>query len=702
MRTVVARSTEKQIRGVHGSGNATLTLVFSATAFLGAALLFLVQPMIGKMVLPVLGGSPSVWITAMLFFQAALLIGYGYAHLSVTRLGPRRQSLLHLPILFLPLAVLPIAIPAGWVPPTSGSPSGWLLLLLAVSVGAPFLVVSTASPLLQRWFATSDHPARSDPYFLFAISNAGSLLGLLAYPVLIEPTLTLTAQTRLWTSLYVAFAILSVTAAVLAYRRPGDKTSEPTVKDSDDRPAVSRRLRWVGAAFIASSIMLGATSFVTQRIVSAPLLWVLPLAAYLVTFIVAFGGRRSARRLDRRVLPAAILGVFLAWTFSSDDPAWLLISIHVGVVLVVGLAAHSWLAADRPRADRLTEFYFLISLGGVLGGLFNALVAPEIFNALIEYPLVLLLALAIPWRSPGDQRAVPFGYIALVTGAALAMLGAVWLFGHFDALHQERTFFGIHRITVNDDLYTLQNGPTEHGLQRRNPEQRAEPLSYYHRAGPAGQAFEAFAAVGPIRDVAVVGLGTGALAAYGEPGQTFTFFEIDPAVIDIATDARFFTYLGDSAAAIDIVLGDGRRQIDRVPDGSFDVIILDAFTSGSIPLHLMTREAFETYLAKLRPNGALLLHISNNHVDLEPVVGSISEELGLAALIGRDLAPSEPDQSSSVWAVAARRADAFGALPAQDTWRALETDARFRTWTDEYSTILSVLRADNGRTALKR
>jgi hypothetical protein len=700
------------------------TLGLYATAiFAGATLLFLVQPMVARMVLPLFGGSQAVWTTSMLFFQAVLLAGYGYAHASTRLLGPSRQPIVHAVVLVLAMAALPIG--RGLAPPSAdASPSLWLLGVLAVAVGAPFFVVTTTSPLLQRWLATSGHAAGRDPYFLYAAGNVGSLIALLAYPFVVEPRLTLDQQARLWSIGYVLFAVLCLGCLVVA-RRGGRSAQSVSARANVPALAWRTRARWVATALVPSSLMLGVTTYVSTDVASFPLLWVLPLAVYLLTFVVTFARRPLVTpHAAALILPLPTALVFAQMLGAITLPLPVTLLAQLFVLFFAGVLAHGRLAEERPVPERLTEFYFLLSLGGVLGGALNALVAPLVFDSVLEYPLVLVLALAL--RRGGGGRFVDvvpvlavfvggFAGLAVVQSvsaarvvvgcllvaslaigvrrpfrltlafACLTLLVAVGSAG----VHTERTFFGVLRVTEQDGERRLYHGTTLHGVERLAGPLAGEPLTYYARRGPLGDVFAAY----PRFDrIDAIGLGVGTLAVYGRAGERLTFYELDPAIARVAADPRFFTYLRDSRADVKIVLGDGRRTIARVPNGSSDLVIVDAFSSDSVPVHLLTREAVELYVRKLRPRGLIAFHVSNRHLELAPVVARAAHALGLAAVERNDRAEgANGARTPSGWLVIARSPERLEPLLERPGW-GVPTVSAGRVWTDDYSNVLSVVK----------
>jgi spermidine synthase len=706
-----------------------LLAAFLAATFTAAGLVFLVQPIAARLLLPLFGGAPAVWVTAMVFFQAVLLAGYAFAHASMRVLGPRRQPLVQLVVLAAGLAALPIGRHLD-APPADASPALWLLSMLALSVGAPYFVVTTASPVLQRWFSTTRHPAAADPYFLYAAGNVGSLLALLAYPLLVEPNLSLDEQVDLWDAGYVLFAALLVVNLVEARRRPAppaERTATTAV------PLAWRtRLRWVALAFVPSCLLVGTTTYLSTDVAAVPLLWVAPLALYLLTFVIAFARRRPlspAAASTALLVVAPLAALSLLHAVKSDFR--LVIVLHLALLFLAGVLVHGRLADERPAAERLTEYYLLLSLGGVLGGAFAALVAPVAFDSVLEYPLAIVLALALrPGGARGDGRpilqaargavvpvAVLAGVVALVLvgvprGAALATAAAALLLVRArpvafalgvgallaltllgsPALHQERTFFGVLRVvSESGGLVTLEHGTTVHGTQRRGS---AEPLSYYHRGSPIGDVFRMLHRSSDRERVSVVGLGVGTLAAYGRPGDRFTFAEIDPAVVRIASDGRWFTYLRGTRATVAIHVGDGRRVLADAPPGSAELIVLDAFSSDAIPVHLVTREAVESYLRALTPGGLLAFHVSNQHLDLRPVLAGIGRDLGLAVLAREDRVSAVERRAAKLpsrWVVLARTPAPLEPLRRLG-WRPPPIDQDLRLWTDDYSNILGILR----------
>ncbi|MBA3471455.1 MAG: fused MFS/spermidine synthase [Herpetosiphonaceae bacterium] len=729
--------------------------LYTLTIFVSALLLFAVQPMFARMALPLLGGAPAVWNTALVFYQGVLLLGYGYAHLLTSRLAARRQILVHLAVLAVPLLVLPIGIPAGWVPPSDRNPMSWLLGLLAVAVGLPFFAVSATSPLLQTWFSRTGHRAAGDPYFLYAASNLGSMLALLSYPILLEPTITLRQQSWLWFAGFGTLVLLIAGCGAALWRsvsRPA--LDQPTAAPPAPPLTWLRRLRWIALAAVPSSLMISVTTYLSTDLAAIPLLWIIPLAIYLLTFILVFATRPPIPHwLMVRAMPIVLLPLLMVLIVRATGPLTLLLPLHLGVFAIVTMVAHGELARDRPNPRHLTEFYLWVSLGGVIGGIFNALLAPLLFNSVAEYPITLVLAcllmpqigklpalfsqrrwdvllpivaglfitvgaVLILW--PGWGGITPSG--AIILGAATmlcfvssrrplrfgltvaaVLLGNVLgsaLSGQSDAriLYAERSFFGISRVLADAQSgeHYLFHGSTLHGLQKRAAAARTTPLGYYYPSGPIGQIFAAAADRPAIDDVAVIGLGAGALTCYATPAQRWTIYEIDPDVLRIARDPQLFTYLADCAGPAAVELGDARLSLQRAPAQAYDLMVFDAYSSDAIPIHLVTREALHLYLSKLSSHGLLAFHISNRHLDLEPVLENLARDAGIAALTLADEDISEADAVAgkwpSQWVVMARTPAVLGELSLGPGWVPLRSKPGSRIWTDDYSSIVQTLR----------
>jgi hypothetical protein len=743
-------------------------IVFSIVAFVSAALLFSVQPMAAKWLLPALGGSPAVWIAAMLFFQIALLTGYSYTYFLTEKLSRRAQLATHGALLLLSVFFLPLQLSlarAGHLPPVA-----WLFVTLAGGIGLPLLALAATAPLLQHWFA--DASGRTDPYVLYAASNLGSFAAVLAYPFFIEPWLPVFApgdrllppslgspsQNLLWSMLFMGFAVACIASGALSLRGGAGVGAK-----AREKPEIGWRERglWVALAAVPSSAFLGTTLAITTDVGAIPLLWVIPLAAYLLTFVVAFA--RPGLVPPRTA--AVALGV-LALTVLLERQAKVLGTISTIVLLIACMTAAAYLCHDRlsrsrPAPERLAEFYLWIAFGGAVGGAFNAVVAPLVFRDVWEYPIAIVLALLL--GTPGAQAAREVErkrrMLDLALPVALAgvlIIGKVvttgWLSGFRDllvftitiasllfvfrplrfslaltllfviavlegqsetTLLKERTFFGVLRVLriegkpfrmhgtegplMRVDSNDLYNGTTRHGRQMLGPRIRNLPTAYYHPSGPIGSVFRVLGRAGRLHEVGIIGLGVGTLAAYGERGQTFSFYEIDPAVVEIARNAKLFTYLRDTPATVRIVLGDGRLMLAGEPDARFDLIVVDGFTSHAIPVHLLTREAVAMYRSKLRPDGVLALHLSSSHYDLRRVAQSLSSDLGWHALEWLDETISTAQEiegkSGSYWVAMTDDQTTLEAIRSAGRWHDLNApgSAPPVLWTDTFSSPLSVL-----------
>lgn len=718
--------------------------------------------MIAKMLLPLLGGTPAVWNTCMLFFQAVLLAGYAYA-LFVSRWPFRRQLLLQLLLLIFAFVSLPLGLSSSWVNsvPATGNPSIWLLTCLSVLVGLPFFIISSNGPLLQKWFSQTGFTSARDPYFLYSASNAGSFIALLAYPVLLEPNLSLRSQSRVWTTGYAVLVVLVGACGFVLWRLHRNRLSnaqlptpltalpaESELLPDENRaaaPSARRRVRWLLLAFVPASLMLGVTNYISTDIASVPLLWVIPLALYLLTLVFAFAKRQLiSLRVLVLLLPGLTLVFMLIYLMDIAAGPALMVSFNLIYFFVAALTCHIQLAAERPSTTHLAEFYFWMSLGGVLGGVVNALLAPVIFNSVLEYPLVMLLAcLLLPSSARrGDPRRarwldvlLPASVLLLTFILALVVnkvalgslvgplvtfalpmsiiyafrkqplrfalcLGAIMLAATFvpvagkRILHAERNFFGVLRVEENESktMHSLIHGSTLHGRQFTNGDRRCEALSYFHRTGPLGQVFAAFQS-STTKDVAIIGLGTGAAAVYAQPNERWTFYEINPAVVTIARNPQYFTYVGDCLRVpFKVVLGDARLRFREAPDASYGLIVLDAFSSDAIPIHLITQQAIDLYLSKLAPGGLLVFHVSNRNLDLGPVVANLARSRNLQCIKMDDPMPIPIEgKTPSEWVVMARSPVDLAGLATAGSARVLTGDHR-KIWTDDFSNIFSVFR----------
>jgi hypothetical protein len=728
-------------------------VLFSVALFISAGLLFWIQPLIAKTLLPLLGGAPAVWNTCLLFFQTMLLLGYLYALASSRWLSLRSQAAVHISLLLL-VAIYLFRSPAHAPILTSvqqANPTRWLLENLMFSVGPPFFIISASNPLLQGWFSKLKHRLSLDPYFLFAASNAGSLLALVAFPLLLEPGLGLNEQYRLWR---VGFAVLVTVTSVIALALkplgsvPGSESDSPATKIP-----VLRRLRWLALSFVPSSLMLGVTTYITSDVASAPLLWVIPLALYLLTFVLAFSKKQfaSPASLTRPMMVAALV-VTLILASGATEPAWALILANLGFFFVAALMCHGRLANDRPPVAHLAEYYLWIAVGGALGSIFNVLIAPNLFTSVLEYPLAIVLAcMLLPGESP-DGNQTSFGMnkkeldviypvalyilsviLAIVVayfragssivnffivlglpliivnhffrerpvrfglGLCAVMLSGAFYAGYTDrTLHEVRNFFGTTRVTTDstDRIANLYSGNTIHGRQFMDRSRRCEPLSYHHENGPLGQVMAVFNAAPANARVAVIGLGVGAMASYSQPGQEWTFYEINPDVINIARNSKYFTYLQNCATgSLNVVEGDARLNLQNAPAGHYGLIVLDAFSSDAIPVHLITQQALDLYLSKLAGAGILAFHISNRSLDLKPILADLAQSRNLVCIGFDDLNPgSFEGKDPSQWVVMARSAPEISNLSINSQWQQLKGRKDRRVWSDDFSNIISAIR----------
>jgi spermidine synthase len=816
---------------------------FTLTLFQSALLLFWVQPMVGKILLPYLGGTPAVWNTCMVFFQALLLGGYSYAHL-LAGWPRKRQVRVHaallcaglIPLLCLQFQIEPLT--RSFLPtPTEANPIPWLLGVLLLSAGLPFFAVSTTAPLLQRWFSGTNHAQAKDPYFLYAASNLGSMLTLLCYPLVLEPNLTIGQQSMGWILGYVVFLLLVLLCARLAARNPAPEIEGETVSETNSSPpTLGTQAGWVALAFIPSSLMIGTTTHLTTDIAPMPLLWILPLALYLLSFILVFSKipgwvyqtallglpllacltlsgftdilqANNWDDLIKRVaksaaMPAtlnmaeiviflaiAIGTIFLARTANRQHafmilllPFFLLlvvflpnirenlivseleaILLHLALMFVVCMVCHGELAKSRPAPRYLTGFYLAMSLGGVLGGLFNTVISPLVFNRFVEYPLVAALACLIVPGFAVAKKWVPLkvatqGFVFLV-GFLVAGVLAIqaflprervrqilppggltgllfrWLDPALQSppLIQERNFFGAFRI--EDIRYThhyfeplsgtyipqprryhrMLHGTTNHGMQIVDPvKMRREPITYFQRSGAIGQIFRELTLRAEEKKreprVAILGVGTGTLASYAEKGWALSLFEIDPAMVRYASQTdQYFTYMTDArarGATVDVKLGDGRKGIEThdVSAGKFDILFMDAFASDSVPVHLLTREAFHVYFDKLEEDGMVVVNIANRYLDFEPVLTNLARSEGWRILVQRGQMVAGQDKYGTCWVVISRAGKAMDRLASMsqvfetndngewvESWEEGQGKPQLGVWTDSYSNIVKIL-----------
>lgn len=709
--------------------------VFTAAIFVSAFLLFLVQPMFARMALPYLGGAPSVWNTALVFYQAILLLGYLWAHWIAKSSKSTPAILIHGAVLVFAAVMLPIKLPQLGSPPASGSPVPWLLGLLALGVGLPFFVVSTTSPLLQRWFSRIGHKESQSPYFLYAASNIGSLTALLGYPVFFERLMTLKQQSQFWAVGFLVLLLLILACAWILKKSPD--TAE-ALEGTPEPIEAKRKLRWVALAFVPSCLLMGVTTYISTEIAAVPLLWVIPLAIYLLTFILTFANRRLIPHKLVRILAPFFMTVPLIVTIGTYiEIKWLALAAGFGGFFICSMLCHGELSEDKPAPASLTEFFLWVSVGGVLGGLFCGLIAPVVFKQVLEYPIALVLCAGLMRFEKPKKIVLDIALPALTLVAAV--LGLVWLkqnnewneflswkamiapaliaafaigsplrlalsvaivaavpifFGPISTnrLYQSRSFFGTIVVRSNDYISTLSHGTTLHGEQFKNPLWRNEPVSYYHRTGPIGDVIEKRGIPADAK-VGIVGLGIGTMMAYAHPGQTWTIYEIDPEVVKVAENPDYFTYLSDHKGQYSVVLGDARLRLAESSQ-KFDLLVLDAYSSDAVPVHLITVEAFKTYASMLNPGGAIAVHISNRYMELWPVVASAASELGMVEKRRRDFDVPATDRFkvASNWMLLCKTEADFGALLSDPNWVGDVVPPGFTTWTDERSSILEVLK----------
>ena len=717
---------------------------FSAALFTSAYLLFWLQPLIGKMLLPLLGGSPSVWNTCMVFFQALLLAGYAYALFLSQRFRLRNQAVIHVILVLGAALFLPLSISGRMLNslPTQDNPTFWLLGVLFATVGFPFFILSATAPLLQKWFSHSGHSSAKDPYFLYAVSNAGSMLSLLAFPFLLEPGFDLQRQSLYWAVGYVVLGVLIGCCAVILKDRSSHKTRTDELVEPEKLTS-TRRLRWIVLAFVPSSLMLGVTTYISTDVASMPLIWIIPLSLYLFTFILAFANKQViSLRLATLIVPAGIVCLAAVTILKPPVSVWVVMGLHLTVFFLVGFICHRRIALDRPLVSKLTEYYLCISIGGVLGGIMNALLAPLVFSTPLEYPIVFILAcMMLPvvkstlWSRSWLKVAFPALMMLLTVGLALTVpkfvsdqkfrdglvlclpllacylvaarqgvifglsLLAVMIGGYHymnagaNMLTTERNFFGVWKVVSleNGTFHKLQHGSTTHGGQYFDTDKKCIATAYYHKEGPLGQIFNIYSANPTSKHVAVVGLGAGTMITYSGQDQEWDFYEIDPAIVRIAQDTSYFTFLSDcSEAPYQMILGDARLRLRNASNGHYGLLIVDAFSSDSVPAHLVTNEAMDLYLSKLSTDGLMAFHISNRYLNLEPLLSGLSKHKGLSALIRHDPQfDTSVGKYPSVWVVVARNDAALGGLVNDSHWRRLNGDV---LWSDDFSNIFSLLK----------
>lgn len=732
------------------AGTGRNRLLYLATICTGSFLLFLVQPMIARMALPRLGGAPSVWNSAMLVYQALLLGGYAYAHV-LGRLAARRQAMIHVGLFAVAALMLPIGLATG-NPPVDGNPFLWVPWLLLGSIGPLFFVVSAQAPLMQRWFGLQ---GGGDPYPLYAASNIGSFVGLVAYPLVVEPTLSVEAQSTLWSAGYVLLALLVL---VCAFTLPKVTVQNVAVAEKTPRPEWRRIVHWVVLAAVPSGLMLSTTLHLTTDIVAMPLIWVLPLGIYLLSFSIAFSERRVLADLIQRLAPIFIVMAAFLTFMDATGFAYIAAGVILLCLFALSTALHARMYDLRPAPDHLTTFYLAMSAGGVVGGLFCALLAPLVFDWAYEHPILLVAAaLLVPLRPLDLVRerlgdlgslapmktfcllagalAVSLGSYALLSGAQKPLvilvgislaLGAILLVANrilyvgflvaamltvngletlarsFQPGALTRSYFGIYTVrqSTNNDATMLMHGTTLHGVQSRVPGRETLPTTYYVEKSGIGLAMRAAPDLfGRNARIGVVGLGAGTLACYARPGQSWRYYEIDPVVEHIARDPSQFTFISRCQPDLKVALGDARLVLAGEPAASADLLTIDAFSSDAIPMHLLTREAFDIYGRHLTKDGLLMVHISNRYFDLSPVLAAAARQ-GWTARI-RTFNP-QPDEwrdyhrTASIWVAMTRSPATMARLEASsggEKWEKLSPAPNFRPWTDSYGSVLPLLQA---------
>src|SRR4051812_5548800 len=744
------------------SRNRLVLIVYTAAIFVSALLLFSVQPLFTKMVLPRLGGSPAVWSVAMVFFQSLLLGGYAYAHFLMKLHDRMIPVAVHLALLVLAVLTLPLSISSGWgEPPTSGYPF-WLLGLFAVSIGLPFFALAANNPLLQAWFVRTGHPNGPDPYFLYASSNIGSFLALLSYPVLLEPMFTLRTQNLIWTGGYGLLIVLIASCGVLLLRSPAKAAELNMPADDPDAPAPSwiLRARWIFLAAVPSGLLIAVTAHISTDVAAAPLLWVLPLSLYLLTWVLVFQSRPLLPHKWMLMLqPLAIAGVILLLAVGGEQNLLLTLGGHQLCFFIIAMACHGELARTRPAARHLTGFYVALSFGGMVGGLFAGLIAPFTFSWIAEYPILVALAVlcrpaeperaarwmrwywpllaivAVALIAPSTRSGKLFAwmdnqrvYVVAAVAVAALILAVLFRLNRYKLagivalalvlirvypadegrVETVRSFFGVHKIVVtpHGQYHVLMHGTTIHGAERVQNDDgtpitgRPEPISYYHKDGGIGQAITAIRERkgGPFR-VAVIGLGAGTLTCASEPGEDWKFFEIDQSMVDTAKDPKYFTFIQNCEPDLKPVMGDARLTFAREPDGVYDLIIVDAYSSDAIPIHLATEEAMEIYKDKLAPQGAVVMHVSNRHLELASVIVGIADANDLKSWVYSEDSNRDNEYIFSTSVVVSAREEAdVGSLASSDKWALTEAEDQQRVWTDDYSNVLGAVwrRLKNG------
>jgi len=720
--------------------NRLYIVLFGFSLLLSASLLFAIQPIFSKMILPLLGGSSHVWNTAMLFFQLTLLAGYAYAHATTRWLSVRMQSIIQILLLVGFAALLPVTIAENTEILEGESPTFWQLGLMLTTIGGPFFVLAASAPMIQRWFFETGHPEAHNPYFLYAASNFGSMAALLAYPTLIEPLLSLKQQSISWAYGYGCLILLTIACASLSGVRKHKKHKEEGAKE---KITLSQSLTWLGLAAIPSSLMLGVTTFITTDVASVPLLWIIPLALYLGTFIIVFSrknwiSQNTISTIQKTLFICLVPLLMLPAVFGH---VLVILALHISLFFVCALVCHKKLADLKPGAANLTAFYLLMSAGGAIGGIFNTIIAPALFVVPIEYPLALIgslivfaladktsflksknalimsVAFIIGWSlilsfTPSGDFVKQIFTIVVIFGLLLSTIHS-WLFiaaitifmffftpgsvnqTEWELIHQDRNFFGVVKIYESENTRHFLHGTTEHGVQSLDESNRLKPLSYYGPDSPIGEIISLYDDNSGEQKIAVLGLGIGTVACFAKENRSFDFFEINPKVIEIAQDPKYFSYLSDCGSPYDIILGDGRLEIAKKPNDFYDIMIMDAFSSDNIPIHTLTIEALEMYMEKLKEDGVLVLHISNRYLDIEPFLALAGEELGIQAYRHMSKVEKIVDDgikyNASHCVAFTKNEEHLSEITAQGWSKARERDD-IKPWTDQYSNIFKAIK----------
>lgn len=732
----------------------SLILLFAATLFISASLMFVLQPMFGKILLPLLGGSPSVWNTCMVFYQTILFLGYLYAHKLSTTQSQHRQVIIHAGVLLVSFLALPVGLSENVSPPTESNPTFWLFWTLFLAIGLPFFVVSATAPLMQKWFANVGHHTSHDPYYLYAASNAGSLIALLSYPFLLEPNIGLAEQKAYWSGGYVLLGVMLVGCAFFVWKAQQKQVVTQESNLEDNSLSLYTKLHWLVLALVPSSLLLGLTNFISTDIASVPLLWIIPLTIYLLTFIIVFSKWGDKVHPAMVSLQPMVLLPFIAYSFINPAvlPYWVDLGLHLSAFFIAVMVCHGELARLRPHTRYLTSFYLIMSFAGMLGGMFNTFVAPFIFNGVYEYPIMIVAALLL---RPGLKSSIAngkkdwllqtlFPAVLLVLGIAvyaaidelpayldtigvglillagltyafrtkplsLALLTGILIFFTMalhgllsNTLYQDRTFFGVlsvrESVLINEQnqpekYHEFFHGTTKHGAQRLGANVSRTPLTYFSRPGPIGQLFTVYDGGNQNWDIGIIGLGAGTLTCYAKDGQNWTFYELDPLVVEIAENPAYFSYISQCNPKTRMVVGDARLSLEKEPDRKFDLYVVDAFSSDSIPTHLLTQEAIKLYFKKIKPDGMLALHITNRHLALKKVLSDHAKQLKLAALI-QEFKPSGdiPLVVATDWVVMAQKPETLEPLRTSSIgrWQKLPLTFGLKSWTDDFTNIVTI------------